>query len=163
MDGVDYFQTFVDVVNHFQSLVDKRDDLYSLHRMDPFLVRHGRCGLFLVIHTLLRSFLTAWKNTNCVDHFIFPMPLDHVHRRHITSIWGRLFLVTDTWPVLVLFSIPCLKVWSVCIWKGLEVRMGAKYDGGTNAICWNVDIIANEKLTRHINFLPPLGWRRLCL
>jgi hypothetical protein len=25
--------------------------------------------------------------------------------------------------------------------------MGAKYDGGTNAICWNVDIIANEKLT----------------
>ncbi len=31
--------------------------------------------------------------------------------------------------------------------------MGAKYDGGTNAICWNVDIIANEKLTRHINFL----------
>jgi hypothetical protein len=32
--------------------------------------------------------------------------------------------------------------------------MGAKYDGGTNAICWNVDIIANEKLTRHINFCP---------
>ncbi len=25
--------------------------------------------------------------------------------------------------------------------KGLEVRMGAKYDGGTNAICWNVDWI----------------------
>ena len=41
--------------------------------------------------------------------------------------------------------------------------MGAKYDGGTNAICWNVDIIANEKLTRHINFCPPLGWIRLCL
>jgi hypothetical protein len=34
--------------------------------------------------------------------------------------------------------------------------MGAKYDGGTNAICWNVDIITNEKLTRHINFCPPL-------
>jgi hypothetical protein len=33
--------------------------------------------------------------------------------------------------------------------------MGAKYDGGTNAICWNVDIIANEKLTHHINFCPP--------
>jgi hypothetical protein len=33
--------------------------------------------------------------------------------------------------------------------------MGAKYDGGTNAICWNVDIIANEKLTRHINVPPP--------
>jgi hypothetical protein len=35
--------------------------------------------------------------------------------------------------------------------------MGAKYDGGTNAICWNVDIIANEKLTRHINFCPLLA------
>jgi hypothetical protein len=85
------------------------------------------------------------------------MPLDHVHRRYTTPIWGRLFLVTDTWPVLVLFSIPGLKVWSACIWKGLEVRMGAKYDGGTNAICWNVDIIANEKLTRHINFCPPFA------
>ncbi len=41
--------------------------------------------------------------------------------------------------------------------------MGAKYDGGTNAICWNVDIITNEKLTRHINFCPPVGWIRLCL
>ncbi len=41
--------------------------------------------------------------------------------------------------------------------------MGAKYDGGTNAICWNVDIIANEKLTSHINFCPPVGWIRLCL
>ncbi len=68
---------------------------------------------------------------------------------------GRLFLVTNTWPVLVLFSIPSLG-WFACIWKGLEVQMGGKYDGGTNAICWNVDIIANEKLTRHINFWPPL-------
>jgi hypothetical protein len=86
------------------------------------------------------------------------MPLDHVHRRYITSIWGRLFLVTDTWPVLVLFSTPSLQVWSACIRKGLKVRKGAKYDGRTNAICWNVDIIANEKLTCHINFCPPPSW-----
>ncbi len=59
LDGVDHFQTSVDVVDHFQPPVDERDDLYSLHRVDPFLVRHGRCGLFLVIHTLLRSLLTA--------------------------------------------------------------------------------------------------------
>jgi hypothetical protein len=72
LDGVDHFQTSVDVVDHFQSPVDERDDLYSLHRVDPFLVRHGRCGLFLVIHTLLRSLLTAWKNTNSADHFHFP-------------------------------------------------------------------------------------------
>jgi hypothetical protein len=53
MDGVDHFQTFMDVVDHFQSPVDERDDLYSLHRVDPFVVRHGRCGLFLVIHTFI--------------------------------------------------------------------------------------------------------------
>jgi hypothetical protein len=41
MDGVDHFQTFMDVVDHFQSPVDERDDLYSLHRVDAFLVRHG--------------------------------------------------------------------------------------------------------------------------
>ena len=41
MDGVDHFQTFVDVVDPFQSPVDEKDDLYSLHRVDPFLVRHG--------------------------------------------------------------------------------------------------------------------------
>ncbi len=62
LDGVDHFQTSVDVVDHFQSPVDEIDDLYSLHRVDPFLV----------IHTLLRSLLTAWKNTSCADHFHFP-------------------------------------------------------------------------------------------
>ncbi len=41
MDGVDRFQTFMDVVDQFQSPVDERDDLYSLHRVDPFLGRHG--------------------------------------------------------------------------------------------------------------------------
>ncbi len=156
MDGVDHFQTFMDVVDHFQSPVDERDDLYSFHRVDPFLVKHGWCGLFLVIHTLLRSFLTAWKNTNCADHFHFPNAPGSRPSLIYNQYGVDYFLVTDTWPVLVLFSIPGLG-WFACIWKGLEVRMGAKYDGGTNAICWNVDIIANEKLTRHINFCPLLA------
>ncbi len=41
MGGVDDFQTFMDVVDHFQSPKDYRDDLYSLDRVDLFLVRHG--------------------------------------------------------------------------------------------------------------------------
>jgi hypothetical protein len=41
MGGVDDFQTFMDVVDHFQSPKDYRDDLYSLNRVDLFLVRHG--------------------------------------------------------------------------------------------------------------------------
>ncbi len=41
MDGVDHLQTFMDVVDHFQSPMDERDDLDSLHRVDPFLGRHG--------------------------------------------------------------------------------------------------------------------------
>jgi hypothetical protein len=38
---VNHFQTFMDVMDHFQSPVDEGDDLYSLHRVDPFLGRHG--------------------------------------------------------------------------------------------------------------------------
>jgi hypothetical protein len=41
MGGVDDFQTFMDVVDHFQSPKDYRDGLYSLNRVDLFLVRHG--------------------------------------------------------------------------------------------------------------------------
>ncbi len=41
MGEVDDFQTFMDVVDHFQSPKDYRDDLYSLNKVDPFLVRHG--------------------------------------------------------------------------------------------------------------------------
>jgi hypothetical protein len=39
--GVDDFQTFMDVVDHFQSPKDYKDDLYSLDRVDLFLVKHG--------------------------------------------------------------------------------------------------------------------------
>ncbi len=80
MDGVDHFQRFMDVVDHFQSPVDERDDLYSLHRVDPFL---GKAWMMWIIfghpyiieiifnclekHQLRRSFSQCPWITSIID------------------------------------------------------------------------------------------------
>jgi hypothetical protein len=114
MDGVDHFQRFMDVVDHFQSPVDERDDLYSVHRVDPFLGRHGWCGLFLVIHTLLRSFLTTWKTPIAQIIFIFPMPLDHVHHQYNPNL-----LIYMNWDFFKCKS--CVSIHLVSYWLELRV------------------------------------------